>query len=147
MLKHIVRVLPVAALIALAACQGNAPANQAAITDSLTVDSLSKQVMAVHDEAMAKMMVMRRLKTRTTELADSLTKIAGDAAPYTAAATQLDSANNAMNNWMHAYDMMLEGKTIAEKKAYLEAEKKKIDDVKALMTGSIDNAKKLLGEK
>ncbi len=147
MYKNIFRMLPVAALIALAACQGGAPAgNAAAIADSLKVDSLSADVMNIHDEAMAKMMVIRRLKTRVTEVADSLGKDAQTAKPYTAAGLQLDSANKAMENWMHGYDMQMTNKTTAEKKAYLESEKKKIEEVKTFMLSTIDEAKKLLKE-
>ncbi|RPE14075.1 hypothetical protein EGT74_11365 [Chitinophaga lutea] len=147
MYKNIFRMLPVAALIALAACQGGAPAgNTAAIADSLKVDSLSADVMNIHDEAMAKMMVIRRLKTRMAEISDSLghdTKVSN---PYIAAEFRLDSANRAMENWMQGYDMHLENKTTAEKKAYLESEKKKIEEVKTFMLETIDQAKKLLKE-
>lgn len=147
MYKHIFRMLPIAALIALAACQGGAPAgNSAAVADSLKIDTLSQQVMDIHDEGMAKMMVIRRLKTRVTEMADSIGKTSKASNPYVAAGIQLDSANNAMNTWMHSYDMKMEGKTTEEKKAYLESEKKKISEVKELMLKSIEDAKRLLKE-
>lgn len=146
MLKHLTRVLPVAALMALTACQNNAPVNEAALADSLLVDSLSGQVMAVHDEAMAKMMVIRRLKTRVTEIADSIGHSTKESNPYIAAGIQLDSANNVMNTWMHGYDMKQEGKTMADKKTYLESEMKKIEEVKTFMLSTIDNTKKLLKE-
>lgn len=142
-------ILPVAVLIGLAACQGSnkGPAqDDAVIKDSLAVDSLSGVVMDIHDEGMAKMMVIRRLKTRVTEVTDSLQKKKANADAYTAAGVLLDSANNAMNTWMHAYDMQMQGKTIAEKKSYLEAEEKKISEVRALMQKSIQDAKALLKE-
>ncbi|WP_343700045.1 hypothetical protein [Chitinophaga sp.] len=147
MYKHIFRMLPLAAILALAACQGGAPAgNSAAVADSLQVDSLARQVMDVHDEGMAKMMVIRRLKTRVTEMADSIGASKEAAAPYTQAGALLDSANNAMNTWMHAYDMQMEGKTTEEKKAYLQDEMKKISDVRDLMLKSIADTKQLLKE-
>ncbi len=62
------------------------------------------------------------------------------------AGAQLDSANNAMNNWMHAYEMDLSAKDNAQKKAYLESEKEKISTVKDLMLKSISDAKTLLKE-
>jgi shikimate 5-dehydrogenase len=142
-------ILPVAVLIGLAACQGGnkAPAqDEAVIKDSLVVDSLSGVVMSVHDEGMAKMMVIRRLKTRVTEIKDSLQKKKADTTIFAATGVMLDSANNAMNGWMHAFDMQMQGKTIAEKKAYLEAEEKKIEVVKQLMLKSIQDAKSLLKE-
>lgn len=147
MYKHIFRMLPIAALIALAACQGGAPSgNTAAVADSLKIDTLSQQVMDIHDEGMAKMMVIRRLKTRVTEIADSIGRDTKASNPYVAAGFQLDSANNAMNTWMHSYDMKMEGKTTEEKKAYLESEMKKISEVKELMLKSIEDAKRLLKE-
>lgn len=147
MYKHITRILPVAAMIALAACQGGTSTQSAAAAaDSLQIDSLSQEVMAVHDEGMTKMMVIRRLKTRVTEITDSLGKIKKDTTAYAAAGTLLDSANNAMNTWMHAYDLQMEGKTTQEKKTYLESEKKKISDVRELMLKSIADAKSLLKE-
>ncbi|MRG47806.1 hypothetical protein GFS24_21965 [Chitinophaga sp. SYP-B3965] len=142
-------ILPVAVMIGLAACQGSnkAPAqDNAVIKDSLAVDSLSGVVMSIHDEGMAKMMVIRRLRTRVTEVTDSLQKKKASADIYTATGVLLDSANNAMNTWMHAYDMQMQGKTMAEKKAYLEAEEKKIGEVRALMLKSIQDAKSLLKE-
>lgn len=140
--------LPVAAMIALAACQGNtAKTNDTANTDSLKVDSMQTAVLNIHDEGMEKMMVIRRLKTRSTEIVDSLkSKKNNDTTAYSTTIALLDSANNAMNNWMHSYDMKQEGKTTEQKKAYLEAEKKKMDDVNALMEQSIKEAKALLKE-
>jgi len=147
MYKHIFRMLPVAAQIALAACQGGAPAgNTAAIADSLRIDTLSQEVMDIHDEGMAKMMVIRRLKGRVTEVTDSLARVKKDTAAFSAAGLLLDSANAAMNTWMHGYDMKMEGKSTEEKKAYLESEKQKISEVKDLMLKSIDDAKALLKE-
>lgn len=147
MYKHIFRMLPLAAVLALAACQGGAPAgNSAAVADSLQVDSLAQQVMDVHDEGMAKMMVIRRLKTRVTEVTDSIGANKEAATPYAQAGALLDSANNAMNTWMHAYDMKMEGKTTEEKKAYLQDEMKKISNVRDLMLKSIADAKQLLKE-
>lgn len=142
-------ILPVAVMIGFAACQSSnkgTAQDDTAVRDSLAVDSLSGVVMNIHDEGMAKMMVIRRLKTRVTEVTDSLQKKKANADAYTAAGVLLDSANNAMNTWMHAYDMQMQGKTMAEKKAYLEAEEKKINGVKDLMLKSIQDAKALLKE-
>lgn len=142
-------ILPVAVLIGLAACQGGNKApvqDDTVIKDSLAVDSLSSVVMSIHDEGMAKMMVIRRLKTRVTEIKDSLQKKKADTTVFAATGVMLDSANSAMNNWMHAFDMQMQGKTLAEKKAYLEAEEKKIGEVKQLMLKSIQDAKGLLKE-
>lgn len=131
----------------LGACQSNSGKTEQVSTDSLVVDSLNKEVMDIHDEGMAKMMAIRRLKGRVQEVADSLDKIKSPAvADFKSTGLILDSANNAMNTWMHAYDMQMEGKTLEEKKAYLEAEKKKIVVVRDLMLQSIQQAKTLLKE-
>jgi len=145
---NILRTLPVAAALFLTACQGGNTNSQdaTAVQDSLAIDSLSTEVMAIHDEGMAKMMVIRRLRTRVTEVTDSLSKAKADTAVYHTAGALLDSANSAMNAWMHGYDMELADKDNAQKKAYLESEKKKISEVKDLMLKSIDGAKALLKE-
>ncbi len=72
---NILRTLPVAAALFIAACQGGNTQSQDAnvIQDSLHIDSLSTEVMAIHDEGMAKMMVIRRLRTRA-EVTDSSPK-------------------------------------------------------------------------
>lgn len=147
--KNILRTLPVAAALLFAACQSgttNGTTDNAAVQDSLAIDSLSNDVMAVHDDAMTKMMVIRRLRTRVAEVSDSLGKAKADTAAYHTAGVMLDSANSAMDGWMRAYDMELTGKDNAQKKAYLSSEKSKIDEVKTLMLKSIDDAKALLKE-
>lgn len=147
MQKLLTRILPVAAAIAFAACQGgNTSTNTAALKDSLEIDSLSSVVMTIHDEGMAKMMTIRRLKERVVEVKDSLAAKKADTAAYFVTANLLDSATSAMNSWMTGYDMELKDKNAPEKKAYLEAEKKKIADVQDLMSNSIKGAKTLLKE-
>lgn len=146
MYTFMTRILPVAAIFALAACQGNTSTQTTADSDSLMVDSLKAEVMNLHDEGMAYTMAIRRLTTRSKEVADSLDSKKADATAYKASASLLDSANNAMNDWMHSFDFKMEGKTMAEKKTYLEEEKKKMTEVKALMERSVNEAKALLKE-
>ncbi|RPD38727.1 hypothetical protein [Chitinophaga barathri] len=147
MQKLLIRILPVAAVMALAACQGgNTATNAAALKDSLEIDSLSAVVMTIHDEGMAKMMTIRRLKTRVDEIKDSLAAKKADTTAYFTTGKMLDSATAAMNTWMTGYDMELKDKNAPEKKAYLEAEKKKITDVQDLMQNTIKGAKTLLKE-
>lgn len=140
------RILPVAAIFALAACQGNTSTQTTANNDSLLVDSLQTEVIALHDEGMTFTMAIRRLTARTKEVADSLESKKANADAYKAANVLLDSANNEMNTWMHSFDMHQEGKTLQEKKIYLEAEKKKMTEIKALMERSVKEAKVLLKE-
>jgi hypothetical protein len=142
-----VRILTIAAVMALSACQGgNSAGNSAAMKDSLEVDSLTTAVMDIHDEGMSQMMAIRRLTARVGEVKDSLAAKKADTTAYATAGRLLDSANAAMNDWMHAFDLEMTGKTAAEKKAYLETEKKKISDVHDLMSSSIKGAKTLLKE-
>ena len=140
------RILPVAAIFALAACQGNTSTQTTANNDSLLVDSLRTEVIALHDEGMTFTMAIRRLTARTKEVADSLESKKANADAYKAANVLLDSANKEMNTWMHSFDLKQEGKTLEEKKTYLEAEKKKMTDIKALMERSVKEAKVLLKE-
>ncbi|QEH40597.1 hypothetical protein [Chitinophaga sp. XS-30] len=146
MYKRMTRILPVAAIFTLAACQGNTSSQTAANSDSLLVDSLQTEVISLHDEGMTYTMAIRRLTARTAEVADSLEGKKADATAYRSANALLDSANREMNTWMHTFDLTQEGKTLEEKKAYLEAEKKKMTDIKALMEKSVQEAKALLKE-
>lgn len=146
MYTFMTRILPVAAILALAACQGNTSSQKTANSDSLLVDSLKAEVIALHDEGMTYTMAIRRLTARTKEVADSLEGKKANADAYKAATTLLDSANNAMNTWMHGFDFDMKDKTIEAKKTYLEEEKKKMTEVKALMERSVKEAKTLLKE-
>jgi hypothetical protein len=110
--------------------------------DKEAVARLEGEVMAVHDEVMPKMEEIMNLQAElkkrnptdslVTTTADSLTRALGE-------------ADNAMSDWMAEYKTDAV-KTLppAEAKAYLEGEKRKIEDVKTKTNASIAAAQAFL---
>jgi len=144
------------ARLMLFACTGNQQNHDHhTATGNAQVDSLKAQVMAVHDSVMPKMddiMAYRMATQRRIKQLDSLSKInkAGnnqmqqqqlDSLLY-----QLDTADEAMMQWMQQFDGQMKAKTGSEKIVYLQNEKVRIDSVRNLMLGSIDRARKLLNQ-
>jgi uncharacterized lipoprotein NlpE involved in copper resistance len=144
MLKRTSTSLALVALLTFTACNNQSDAKQA---DELKqIELLQTEVMDLHDEGMKHTMAIRRLTTRTQELADSLTNLQQDATAFVSAHQLLDSATQEMNTWMHAYDMSLENKSNTEKLQYLQSEKAKMTSIKELMEQSVQKAKTLLNE-
>jgi hypothetical protein len=141
-----------AVLLALfSSCQqaGN-PSEKDSVTTAAVVDSvdlLSKEVMDIHDEGMAKMMVIRRLKAQLDTAITVQKKAGKPATVFTEQQASLDVANKAMDTWMRVYDMDMEGKDEAQKKAYLLSERSKISAVRDTMLNAIDAATKALQNK
>ena len=122
--------------VALAGCQGGPP-------DAEQKENLETEVMALHDEAMADMSKIYRLRRNLTTLRDSLTAQSADTALtnlLTRRILQLDEADEAMMDWMRNYKSP---DTLAHQQAmlYLQDEHKKIARVKSLMDSTISNAK------
>ncbi|RAJ04195.1 hypothetical protein LX64_03073 [Chitinophaga skermanii] len=130
-------------LTAFSACQSpNGKAAQATTTEADSVKILDKEVMDMHNIAMPKMVHIRTQKQILTNSIDSLTKLKKEVpAAFTDAVHNLDSASNAMDVWMKAYDYDMTGKSDAEKITYLNGELKKIEAIKAHMESSIEQAK------
>ena len=108
-------------------------------------DSLKDEVMAIHDEVMPKMGDLRRTRKDLVKLADSI--IVTDstkAAALMALADQIGEASEGMMQWMRAYEPAFEG-TDEEIQAYLEEQKKSIQQVKEDMEGALANGEEALG--
>lgn len=101
---------------------------------------LAKEVIAIHDEAMAKMTHMHELKL-------SLQKIeanSGQAPEITKIITDLQSAHKGMMTWMHEYKSPETDDEFKKAKEYLLAEKVQIQQVKTDIDASIIQAEDLL---
>lgn len=122
--------------LALAACQsGPSEAEQK--------QTLETEVMALHDEAMADMGKIYRLRRDLTSLHDSLTAQSADTAVTNLLSrriVQLHEADEAMMDWMRNYKAP---DTLAHAQAmlYLQEEHVKMEKVKSLMDSTIANAK------
>lgn len=120
---------------ALAGCQSGS-------SETEKKEGLETEVMALHDEAMADMGKIYRLRRNLTTLRDSLSAQSADTAAtnlLTRRIVQLDAADEAMMDWMRNYQAP---DTLAHQQAmlYLQEEHNKITRVKSLMDSTIANA-------
>lgn len=124
--------------------------NNASIPLTLS-DSLYKEVMKGHDSGMLYMGPMMKYKALLKQQMDSLatvkTKNADLLKKLAAVSDSLNSADEMMNDWMREFDPEKAGKTEADKVAFFKAEKEKVDNVKAKISSSIQQAELILGNK
>lgn len=109
-----------------------------------TVQQLSGEVIAIHDEVMPKSEELMNLKNQIQARIgqDSTARPMGDSL-----AAALDRADNAMSDWMAAYDPdAAKSKTPEQAADYFKAEKTKIEAVKKQTDESIARAKEFLGK-
>jgi uncharacterized protein len=119
--------------------------------EALEFNNAFKEVMAVHDEVMPKMNEMGKLSTELKAKVD--TTAVGKT--YQKALDSLGNAHKVMMKWMEDFsnkfpyaEDRLKGKSTEEILEDIEAlknEKRKVDDVRNSVNGSINNAKAVLG--
>ena len=101
---------------------------------------LADEVMAIHDEAMAKMTHMHELKLQLKEME----KEKGTSESNTAAIADLQSAHKGMMVWMREYKKPDTPEKLESAKPYLLDEKVKIQKVSDDINTSIEQAENLL---
>lgn len=101
---------------------------------------LAKEVMAIHDAAMAKMTHMHELKLQLQEIE----KKSGKSAETTSALEALKSAHKGMMDWMHEYKAPATETEFQNGEDYLQKEKVKIQGVSDAINTSIKEAEELL---
>lgn len=101
---------------------------------------LADEVMAIHDEAMAKMTHMHELKLQLQELEQSQ----GESVAITTAIDNLKSAHKGMMQWMRAYKAPKTEQELQTAKTYLLQEKEKIREVSEAINTSIAESEKIL---
>ena len=122
--------------LALSACQSGP-------TEEEQQQALETEVMALHDEAMADMGKIYRLRRDLTSLRDTLTAQPPDTNALDLLSQrikQLNEADEAMMDWMRRYKAP---DSLAHQEAmlYLQEEHAKMARVKALMDSTINNAR------
>ncbi len=132
-------------LLVLAAC-GKGGEHQHSNSDSSTDDSpnqaLYDQVMDVHDEVMPKMDDMMKLKRELQDkIANSPDMVVERKEQLEKVIANLDSASNAMMNWMHEFNPLPDSVDQEKAREYLESEMERIRKVKTLTLESIEKAK------
>ena len=136
----------------LVSCNNNDSKNQndtAKTEVPSKVKTLHKEVMRVHDEAMAKMDLIYQLKKKTKGMVDSLQQDSVTHAETLKAAREniklLDIADGSMMAWMRSYRQP-KNKSEAEAMEYLQQEQEKIEGVSKLMNDNIAAAEAFLKE-
>lgn len=102
--------------------------------------ALAKEVMDIHDEAMAKMTHMHELKLKLKELV----KKNGKTAQTTEAIENLTSSHKLMMHWMREYKPPQKDTDFKIAQSYLLKEKVKIGEVSKAINSSIAEAERLL---
>lgn len=121
------------------AISGEKPIIEVASEDQIA--TLKKEVMAVHDKAMAQMNEMSQLRRKLKETKSE----AADTAAYHNAYSDLAQAQEAMMEWMRNFENPDEMEvSLKEKTRYLEDQKEKITDVAEYTDRSINKAKAVL---
>ena len=109
--------------------------------DSST-QALYESVMDIHDEVMPQMNDIYKLKKQLSEeIANSKDLVESRKRKLESLIFTLDSANNAMMNWMRNFQPPADSLSLEDAHAYLEDQMEKINGVKAAMLEAIERAK------
>ena len=113
-----------------------------------TNDALKDMVLSIHDEVMAK---GQNLYTLKKKLLDTIAHTTGMAAERKAALqaliASLDSADNAMLDWMHHFDPDRDSTDQEKRREYFETEMERINKIKEQTDEVIEKAKEQTGKK
>jgi len=104
-------------------------------------EALYNQAMDIHDEVMPKMEDLYKLKKALQEeIANTPDMVVERKQQLEAIISNLDSANNAMMEWMHKFQPLPDSADQEKAREYLESEIERIRKVKELMNESIEKA-------
>ncbi len=137
--------LIIIALFAMVAC-GKSGEHEHSHDESATEDgpnqALYDQVMDVHDEVMPRMDEIMKLKRELQDkIANTPDMVLERKAQLEKMISNLDSASNAMMNWMHEFNPLPDSLDKEKAREYLESEMERIRKVKTLTLETIDKAK------
>jgi hypothetical protein len=104
--------------------------------------ALYDEVMGIHDEVMPKMEDLYKLKKGLQTKLDSAKDLAADKkAEIEKTISALDSASNAMMDWMHNFNPIPDSVDKEKAREYLESEMERIKKVKEITLEVIEKAK------
>ncbi len=104
-------------------------------------EALYNQAMEVHDEVMPKMEDIYQLKMNLQEqIANTPDMVVERKKQLEQIISNLDSANNAMMDWMHKFNPLPDSTDQELAREYLESEIERVKKVKELMIESIEKA-------
>lgn len=100
------------------------------------IETLKKETMDIHDEAMKDIATMNRVSRKLKEFMTVATMTPEQSEQFTAALAAIEKADDGMTDWMSAYEDP-KGMQPAEAIRYLEEQKQKItknrDDIRAAL--------------
>ncbi len=134
------------AILILAACgkpaeHSDHEHDSAASEEDSPNEALYNQAMDVHDEVMPKMEGIYKLKKDLQEqIANTPDMVVERKQQLEAIISNLDSANNAMMDWMHKFNPLPDSVDQEKAREYLESEIERVKKVKELMLESIEKA-------
>ncbi len=109
--------------------------------------ALYDQVMNLHNEAMPKMEDIYKIKSQLQEkIANSPDLVKERKEALERMILVLDSANNAMMDWMHQFNPLPDSVDEEQARAYLESEMEKIREVNQTMINALEQAKEEAGK-
>ena len=141
MKRHILPLICLGATVALAgSCHSGSGGSGSSDSANSPVTKLTNQIETLHEQAMNKVAPLRSLedslRTQISRLAAKGDTTQGDTARLSALASRLNTCDTTMFGWMGRYDMQLEGKSDAEKAAYLSGQVRELSGI----DDSIDSA-------
>ena len=105
-------------------------------------EALYNQVMDVHDEVMPKMEDIYKLKKDLQDqIANTPDMVVERKQQLERVISNLDSANNAMMDWMHKFNPLPDSTNQEKVRDYLESEMERVKKVRDLMNESIEKGK------
>lgn len=141
----IIKTLGFVAFLLLASCtrqSDHADAGQDTFSEENPNQALYDQVMDVHDEVMPKMDEIMKLKRMLQQqITDSPDLVAERKEQLERVISNLDSASNAMMDWMHHFNPLPDSVDQEKAREYLESEMEQIKKVKTQMLEAIEKGK------
>lgn len=109
--------------------------------------ALYDQVMDLHDEVMPKMDDIYKIKSQLQEkIANTPEMVKEKKESLEKMILTLDSASNAMMDWMHQFQPLSDSADAEEARAYLESQMEKIRKVKEEMNAALEQAREEAGK-
>lgn len=129
-------------------CHSGSGGSGSSDSSNSPVTRLSNQIESLHEQAMNKVAPLRSvedsLRMKITQLTAKGDTARADTAELSRLADRLNSCDTTMFGWMGRYDMQLEGKTEAEKEAYLTGQVRELTGIDQSLDSAIRAASVLL---
>ena len=108
------------------------------------ISALKIEILAMHDSLMLELPVIKKVSSRLNEnIVDSIREVSANKV-FNEAIVQLDSADKAMWDWMHHFDISYQNKSDSLELSYYKTQYKDLGRVQASIDSAIINGKRVL---